>query len=336
MCDPDKRWCVQVFDGPAIPEANEGPSDAGVPDVVSDVVPMAEAETAPPDAPQPCNGFGCHCSTNAACESQFVCVDKLTVTGDIWNAWMDAGGSSDAGFCAKPCCTSGDCNVGDGGSGASVCFATGAGGNYCVPSLLLGDRSSTIGTLGGGESCTNAPCRSGLCLDSGVCADTCCSTAGGSNAQCATGTICLFGRFPGGAFDVHESANCGPLQFGSLSGNPCNMNSDCRSNLCVDGGGQFAPTGTCEDPCRKASASECAGTFVRATCEYLQPDPSVSADIVAGCVPVLRAGGGDAGPAVCFVDDQNSSTGDCQTGEFCRPELLTIAGMTYSVLACGM
>jgi len=325
-CDPDKHWCVPVgVDGMAEAETSESPVEAGIPEAPNDVVATMEAEAATPDAEGgPCIGFGCRCSSNAACDRPFACVDKQAITGDIWDAWIDAGSSNDAGFCAKPCCTSGDCDPGDGGSGASVCFATGAGGNYCVPSSLLGDRSSTMGTAGGGENCMGSMCRSGLCLDSGVCADTCCSANG--SKQCANGTACLFGPFQGGGFDSHESANCAVPPFAFSSGMACMQNSDCRSNLCVGAGAMF---GSCQDPCR--SAGDCL--FSSFHCEYLQANPSMSPDIVAACVPGRNS---DAGVAVCFVDDQNSSSGDCQTGERCRPQQLTVNSMSYSVLACGM
>jgi hypothetical protein len=339
MCDHAKGWCVPFNPSDVGVETGDAaPSETAVPEATDVVVAASDADAGFNDAQPQCMGFmgfGCACNGNMGCQSPYACVNAQAVTKDIWSAWADAGGSSDGGFCAKPCCTSLDCDMGDGGENASVCFATGAGGNYCVPLGFLADRAS-VGALGGGANCASAPgsaCRSGLCLDAGVCADTCCSTGMmGANAQCSgmTGSMCLFGQFPGTGFDTHESANCGlPVPFTVTTGTPCSMNSDCRSNLCVDAGGTFMNPGSCQDPCR----GSCTGGFLRATCQYLQPDPTVGApDIVAACFPSgLR---GDAGVTVCFVDS-TGSTGDCQPGERCRPQPLTVEGMTYSVLACG-
>jgi hypothetical protein len=326
MCDHDKGWCVPVnMSEASTPDSDEGLPDVGLPEAaMNDVAPMMEAEPDSGDGPPRCTGFGCPCMRIEDCDPKFVCVDKKAIPD------LDAGAG---GYCAKPCCTSLDCDMGDGGVNATVCYASGAGGNYCVPTGWLGDRSS-IGGLGGGASCGSGPgsaCRSGLCLDSGVCADTCCTTH--SNVpECANPTSCLFAPFPGSGVDVHETANCGePVGFAVMGGN-CTVNTDCRSGLCVDSGLMFPP-GFCQDPCR--TAGECMSMFTLATCQYYQPDP-MSADIVAACVPRMR-GAGDGGVAVCFVDDYNSSTGDCLSGEHCRPEPNTMVGtMSYSVLACGM
>jgi hypothetical protein len=334
MCDLGKHWCVQVNEGgnDVQTPGMDSSSDVGVPEVVNQAGPVSDAEAGMNDVQVPCTGFGCQCSTNTECESSFACVSKEAVTDAFWTAWTANGGRSNAGFCAKPCCTSVDCSMGDGGSGASVCFATGAGGNYCVPSNLLGDRSN-IGSATGGASCRSTACRSGLCLDSGVCADTCCSThSSASQPQCTMPSVCRFDLFPGTGFDTHVAANCSvALLAFAMAGQSCTQNPDCVSNLCVDSGLMF-PANVCEDPCR--NSGDCAGTFPRATCEYLQQDPTGTVtDIVAGCVPNLRLGG-DAGMAVCFVDDPNIN-GDCP-GARCRPEPLTIGSTNYSALACGM
>src|SRR5450432_1731613 len=66
-----------------------------------------------------CSGVGCRCSGAADCANGF-CAGELTVT----HALFVAAGS--ANFCSQPCCSSADCPA------ATVCFASGAGGNYCV------------------------------------------------------------------------------------------------------------------------------------------------------------------------------------------------------------
>jgi hypothetical protein len=335
------------------------PADAKV-DATADGDAAIDADAEVGDVAVACHGFGCKCASSPDCDPTFTCGDKQALTASIWSAWGDAGGggSSAGHLCIKPCCTSGDCDMGDGGGGTSVCFATGAGGNYCVPPGWIGDRS-IIGTAVGGASCIGdggVACRSGLCLDSGVCADTCCSTH--STAECSGTSVCRFGAFPGSGFDTHEAANCAaPISMGLPAGTQCGANSECRSNLCSDGGfGQ----GMCLDgPCR--NPSDCTMIFSRSTCAYMQPYLPMSPELVAACMSGLR-GGGDAGDgmtcrtssdcargycamqqpgvgvcvAVCFVDDPGSSSGDCPPPERCRPQPLLIGGTTYSVLACGM
>jgi hypothetical protein len=326
MCDPDKGWCVLVNPGDSTPPI----ADAGTPDVglaeapIEDVVPMMEAEASASDSMPRCAGFGCRCMRIDDCDSKFVCVDKMAMPD------LDAGGPGS--YCAKPCCTSFDCDMGDGGGSATVCLATGAGGNYCVPTSMLGDRSG-IGSLGGGASCgsgSGSACRSGLCLDSGLCADTCCTTRANA-AECLSPTGCSVSAFPGGGFDMHWTANCSvPPLFPRMTGMSCTAHTDCQSGLCVDSGLTFIMS-TCQDLCRTASDCTMFGT----SCQYLPYDPTTTTDIVAGCGP--RPRGNDGGPSVCFVDDYNSSSSDCPSGEHCRPEPGTMVGaLSYSVLACGM
>jgi hypothetical protein len=272
----------------------------------------------------------------------------------------DSGGSGDSGhpdaesegFCAEPCCTSSDCDIGAG----NVCFATGKGGNYCVPPSLLGDRSNigTASTAPGGAPCgAGTTCRSGLCLASGICADTCCST-NDSLKECAVRSLCRFGPFPGAGFDTHQTANC---QVVVDAGRPllsddtrCATNSECRSNLCAIsiGGGNPA----CRDACR--TRSDCTQFHTSHTCNYVQPYLPASRDLVASCATGGAAGGrgGDGTPclatadcaqgvcaqsggqsvclAECFADR------DCAAGEHCRPQALQLGDAGYSVLACGM
>jgi hypothetical protein len=200
-----------------------------------------------------------------------------------------------------------------------------------------------------------------------MCADTCCSNY--AMNECATGSICRFAAFPGPStsFDTHVAAHCvaSSGQPGSTNNMQCNMDTDCRSNLCMlypDAGGFGGPNGTCRDACRVPD--ECVGTgsirSPQGSCEYVQPFTG-STDIATVCLPVQQQGGGlvrgDAGSGaacmgtadcargycaaghclvVCYVD-VNGSSGDCIAGERCRPQPLAVVdgGATYSVLACG-
>jgi hypothetical protein len=315
FCGPN-GWCVSVNgvglanDGATVlvGDANgEGASrsDAGR-DVDSDVDSAAESGSA-------CSQVGCRCTTNAECDS------KLCGNAGIFGgAFGDDGGAS---FCAKPCCKSTDCDKG------TVCFATGTGGNYCVPSEKLADRS-TIGTMSGGQACDGgaaAGCRSGLCV-SGVCADTCCSIDPGE-AQCTRNTVCRFGGFPGTQNDVAFTAWCQPPNGGNGGNqNNCMTNGDCQGSLCIVGDGGFGTAGTCHDPCR--NATECQRGFrSQLVCTYLQPDPVGSTALVAACA--APSAGADAGNAsVCFA------ASDCTALGMCQPQSLSLRGTTYSVLGC--
>ncbi len=370
-CDP-MGWCVQV--------AGDGsPAEAGADAALDGDTSLAEAGADVGDAGSPaqgdaggtdtnggCHGFACACSVNADCDVGFACVNKAAATADIWSAlgYGDAGGAG--GVCMEPCCTSSDCDysVTDGGEvDADVCFATGAGGNYCVPPALLGDRSTIDVNKSGGSPCGGdaGACRSGLCV-SGSCADTCCDTK--SSTECATG-YCRFGAFPGGGFDKHQTGNCTvPANAGTTAGGgQCGTGGDCRSNLCLGGDGGFMSMNpTCRDACRSRDSCTPSGTLRSQTCNYIQPFPG-SPDVVAACVP-LGQGGGDGGAGdgmpcrtstdcahgycatlpggqgvclgVCFFDTAMTSLSDCPSGERCRPQAVLIGGATYSVLACGM
>lgn len=359
-CVPHVPGCVAApdHDGGNDMMSDDGGSsgDARTDDAMDamDELSDADADAAASDGPVPCSRFGCRCATTSNCPSRFACVDKAAITADIWMAWIDAGGSNDAGgFCAETCCTSGDCDVGDGGN-ASVCFGTGAGGNYCVPPGWLGDRSA-IGIAGGGAACGDdagadaaAVCRSGFCLDSGVCADTCCSTRL-YKTECS-GTGCRFGVFPGTGFDNHQVANCAMLIGTGLGASGCTSNAECRSNLCLGSNG-INMMGSCRDACRLPADCPSARSQPT-TCGYVQANPP-DADLVAACMGGGRVGdAGDGMPcrasidcaqgycaqsgtqgvciAVCFVDS------DCPQPERCRPQTVQLTGATYSVLACGM
>jgi hypothetical protein len=315
---------------------------------------VADAEAGTSDVQMPCHGIGCRCSSSSDCDTSFACADKLAVTANVWNAWLGAGGGDAGRFCVEPCCTSLDCDSEDGGSGATVCFATGAGGNYCVPPSWLGDRSA-IGAASGGAGCgggAGIACRSGLCLDSGVCADTCCSTK--SSTECATNFVCRIGPFPGTGFDVHASAHCSAAPIGAGSSG-CMSNSDCRSNLCLD---TTFGNMSCRDGCRNRDDCSPPGTpmYRSQACEYIQP-VATATEVVAACAPLNTLGFGDGGGgdgskcqtsadcargycalqpggqsvclSSCFVD------GDCPPPERCRPQPHVLGGTTYSVLACG-
>jgi hypothetical protein len=245
------------------------------------------SETAPGDALSPdggCRSLGCGCAGNSACDSG-LCLDKVAATPDLYNA---AGGTS---FCSSPCCTSSDC------PGGTVCFATGAGGNYCVDPALLQDRS-TPGAGMGGQACTDGTgCRSGRCV-SGVCVDTCCSTA--ATDECAGGSVCAFADFPGTGFDVHFGGNCAKTSGTLTDGAACSANTDCQSGFC----NKDSTVLHCAAVCRRSA--DCA---TGRACAYFVP-PGVTGsgnDIIAACLP----NAGTLGPGQACTTSQDCADGLC-------------------------
>ncbi|MGA7121123.1 MAG: hypothetical protein WBY94_13545 [Polyangiaceae bacterium] len=324
----------------------DGPAWVATPDAGIDAGPCSAGE------------IGCPCVVGApsvagTCETSTFCLDRQIVAAAYP---ADAGAST--GVCSKACCTSSDCDKG------TVCYATGAGGNYCLPVSTLSDRS-TAGPLNGagGQACdAGASCRSGLCA-LGYCADTCCSTAApvpprmpiaNPAAQCATGASCQFGTFPvePNSADV---PHCAPAISGGNNGTPCNSNSGCKSNLCANDNQQPL---TCRDPCRRPEDCSGSGNMREQACEYVQlPVTGSDGGVVAACVPLTVSGPppADGGVAdwgeckttsdcargycaqsvagmvcvsVCFSD------GDCVVAGECRPQTLVVGASTYSVLAC--
>jgi hypothetical protein len=215
------------------------------------------------------------CTVSCPCANDSDCTTAKGVQG-ICALAADVGADlGHTGFCSQPCCTSANCDPG------SVCFASGVGGNYCVnPAWLV--RSSTLGGSIGGATCTsNAQCRSGLCAG-GKCADTCCSFAD-SSAQCASGTECAFGAFPGTSPDIHFAPHCGAPGGTQTTGSLCTVSSECAGGLCyTDTANPF-----CVAPC--SSPGECGGGFA---CQL----DIQSGDIYAGC---FQSDGATAQGASC-------------------------------------
>jgi hypothetical protein len=301
-----------------------------------------DADTRPDEAAPPqetggndsgCNGLGCSCTGPADCVSVMgLCSDKQSLTPGLY---AQNGGVN---FCTRPCCTSADCDAN------TVCYATAAGGNYCVKPAWLPGRSTSLGSAIGGASCTsNSQCRSGLCAGN-TCADTCCST-NGSSTECAAGNYCRFTNFPGTAKpDQNFSANCGPSPGTRPNASMCNGNTDCRSELCASD--TSFSNAYCHNACR--GSSDCGS---QGACAYVGD----SGNVLAACV--LSNGNLQDGQS-CNPMNDTCQTGFCsssslqctdvcfsdadctKSGWHCRPESLTVIVMgspagTYSVLACG-
>jgi len=323
-CNPDTLACQPADDG-------------GQPDATVDVAAPLDANDSGADEPAPeidarsdggadaggaCGGIGCKCSGDTECDGR-ICGDQLTVGGDVYAA------AGKASFCTRPCCTSSDCDP------SSVCFATSAGGNYCMPPQWL-SRSLTLGNRIGGQACNaDSDCRSGLC-SSNVCADTCCSMAR-AGSQCAPGTTCRFSAFPGVGFDMHFAAHCAAPAGLGADGVACRALTDCQSGFCD------ALSLVCRAPC--GNPQDCAPAHQ--DCGYSGATP-MSGGLVAACGSVQ--GPGAEGAACQAVSDcQNSfcnmaihqctdvcfSDADCTVpGWRCRPMVVQFGG-SFSVLSCG-
>jgi len=267
-----------------------------------------------------CTGVLCACNHASDCASG-VCALSETVGPALYQA---AGNTS---FCTRPCCNSVDCDAG------TVCFASGVGGNYCVDPAWLG-RASTLGTGMAGSTCTsNAQCRAGLCA-SERCADTCCSFQS-TNAECAQGSQCAFGGFPGAvSLDTHFTALCGPPGGASTGGAPCNDSNQCAGGLCYPS----SPQDYCVEPC--GSSTECA-TGSGCQLDFQDSDmyfacfpwPGTDAEDTS-CSSDMQCLGGwcqeNLCTNVCFTD------ASCVSGWRCTPQADDgFPTGNYLVLVCG-
>jgi hypothetical protein len=336
MIAPTAGLCVDASVGPPDDGSSQDAAEAGMSETsVDSIAPVdtwvgGDTVVPPPDtSDSACTGSLCSCAGDSYCASG-VCAGVLDVGAGLFAA------AGMINFCTTPCCSSADCEPG------LVCYATSSSasaGSYCVPPKWL-MRSTTLGTGLGGQSCTaNSECRSGLCdTTGGTCADTCCSTKQ-SGMECATGTTCGFGNFPGVAtFDTNFTPLCG--SFGTTpNGGNCQGLSECQSGLCT---GTF--NGTCQDPCR--SSSDCAGQNYSCSIAHLS-----GSGVYGVCFP-YQGGNADGTACQSNADCQSNfcngamicsnicfANTDCPAGLHCRPEyvmMLSRGGGAASVLSCGM
>jgi hypothetical protein len=269
------------------------------------------------DSGGPCRGLTCRCSGGSDCASG-ICANPLTVTDTVYT------NAQSAGFCTRPCCTSADCDS------QTVCFGSGAGGNYCVAPEWLG-RNTNLGQAVGGATCHgHSDCRSALCA-SGTCADTCCSGAQ-SSGQCSAGVVCRIGAFPGlpnvdggASGDAHATAYCGAPVGTKPNGIPCRNTSDCV-------GAQLA----CYD-----SPTTIGGRDIVATCILSTGKGALGASCQSNDECQSNFCDSNACSDVCFSDSDCEAAAPLRMGWHCRPEMVAVqnvggvGGGSYSVLCCG-
>ncbi|HEX8794448.1 MAG TPA: hypothetical protein VF765_26065 [Polyangiaceae bacterium] len=271
------------------------------------------------------------CNNNLDCTvdcTTHVCAVDPIVAPDVLSA---AGGA----FCTRPCCTSADCPSG------TVCFASGEGGQYCVnPSWIgRGQPGMSTGARGGTGCSKGSDCRSGLCTN-GTCQDTCCSAISAS-AECASGTTCVFGTFPGAsAADTHFASHCAPPQGSGGEDAPCQTNADCTSGMCFAGNTQ-----QCMNPCRNSvdcgDPSDACGYNLQGNDLFAQcfPPPTGTLPIGSACNQnsmSIQCQSYYCGPSgctgVCFTNS------DCTYSNWtCAPvsAALGSTGQIYDALFCG-
>jgi hypothetical protein len=286
------------------------------------------AETGGTDSPSQADGactggVTCPCTSDSNCASKLLCATSAMVGSALA---QQAGGS----FCTTTCCTSAECPTG------SVCFATGAGGSYCVAPSWLG-RTGTGGTKLGGDSCsTGSDCWSGLCTGT-TCIDTCCDFAA-AGSECAGGRSCVFGKFPGAAIvDTNFAAFCAPKPgSGGLSAS-CTQSSGCQGGLCYPNTDPPAGPAYCTMPCR---LSDACGQG--ASCEYdnLGANGIYFACLELGSTETTPFGGACTDYLECAGDicNANQCTNVCVTDQdckaplpHCRPQLTSFYGQPPNV-----
>jgi hypothetical protein len=317
----------------SVQDTGSPPPDTSMPDTGT----VMDTSTPPIDTgtvEAGCGGaIGCSCGSNASCTSD-VCATQAAVVNATLST--NAGGA----FCSQGCCTSADCPTG------WVCYATSAGGNYCVQPAWVG-RTQGMGTALPGATCgTGRDCRSGLCEGS-TCIDTCCS--GDATGECTGSTVCTFSTFQGvSPDDKNFAASCGMASGTGTNGHMCSANTACESGIC--GADSMFGNNYCHDACR--SATDCTGTCDGSpcACTYVLPN-GATGGLVAVCA---GSTGNTPEGQPCSTSNDTCATGfcdpvtnectsvcftdsDCTTdGWKCRPVLVTLSsGGSVTALACG-
>lgn len=268
--------------------------------------------------------LGAICAGPGECADGLFCLDPA-----------DFGGEG-VRVCSRPCCSSSECEDTTKGF---VCWEPDlGGGSFCRSTAAIGRDSPGEGVVG--EACfVDSYCRSGLCKN-GACVDGCCA----DNDCVPLGGTCTL-RVK--VISSGTSWTCAAPVAKAAFLEPCAVDSDCTSNLCIDISGEML----CSRPCCKSD--ECPdhvvaglpgflacsdvvhkGSFVR-TCSRWVPE-SATAAVGAECTSdtQCRSGTCTPGPSGSFCTDVccvDPSCGDLSRF-VCRPGSL---GENYA-LRCGL
>lgn len=227
------------------------------------------------------SGNGCSCHTGSTCATGIctnnICVEPCIASGGTCSTTTDccAGYTCTSGICsnnnvtcsANSDCTSGICDnnlcQSCGVTGWSGCTYDSqcCTGNNCVSGIC---SCSSTGCACGTD---NSNCQSGVC-DNGVCAASClvsgaqCSDSG----QCCDGTTCM------------ESNNNQSISYCVACGNEkytCSANSDCCSNICVNG---ICSCNTNGCACTEGSSCE-TGVCTNGVCNCINDNQACTSNV---------------------------------------------------------
>ena len=266
-----------------------------------------------------CRGGVCYADGQCGAINGQPCTDSRACRGGTCAAF--------SGLCGKdngqPCAAAVECR-------SAICFSDGK----------CGDPD--------GQPCSGGDvCRSDVCVH-GVCAAIC-----GTNADCATGTVCKSGSCtPAPASGCTTNVQCGLGNVctngvcvpGLPNAKPCSVSAQCASQICFGDGSCGKPTG---HPC--ALATDCrsnvcdgTGTCV-ATCAQLSDCPAKDVCQDSACT-VRTPNGNKPGGANCTTGTQCLSgtcgaDGSCGggPGDLCSSRLECRSGICDSTDGrCGL
>jgi hypothetical protein len=226
------------------------------------------------------NGSRCvlSCGSTADCPAGFACYDddngKVCLSETIFTSGPHSaqdGASCTANtdcrsdFCFGSHCTE-VCEQNDDCGSTATCVWHPAGQVLYVEACVGPTGSSTLSPAGA-HCMAGGNCRSGVCTPRGICADVCASTGqcpGGFACTPLDYTVCLF---PLGSdciewdpYFVKACVTSTAIGSGAI-GDPCTVNTQCRSTLCD------RAAGGCTDTCEHDA--DCPLTHVCGTNPYL-------------------------------------------------------------------
>lgn len=228
-------------------------------------------------AQPPTTKLGAPCSADLDCGPGEVCLDPAAF-----------GGAGDP-VCSRTCCASNEC---DAAGLELVCWASPAGaGRFCRDAAQVG--AGHVGSGASGVMCSlDVDCRSGRC-DAARCLDPCCS-----DTNCAAAADPGSCRLHGTA--GHATWSCQPPELKKATFlEPCAVDADCASGLCLSIGGTLR----CSMACCESAA--CGTVQITGNVSLLGCTESThEGSVVRACSKVLPATAMGAIGTECTADEQ--------------------------------